>query len=278
MISEYLFARGSACAMKSPRWLLALALLTSCGTVLHAAKIDPQEISNGIFHLKPQHPIEELRTEALRATPPAESGQFRNPDLVELVKLDPTIKLDIRYATKDNFLSTPMYSQARAFLQRPAAEALARANQKLHTEGYGVLIHDAYRPWYVTKMFWDATPDDKKIFVADPATGSKHNRGCAVDLSIYDLKTGREVSMPSVYDEMTQRAFADYPGGTALERQHRAILRRAMESEGFLVYPNEWWHFDYKEWKQYPIMNVRFEDLGGGSASVHATRAQRTIQ
>ena len=278
MISEYLLARGSACAMKSPRWFLAFALLISSGTLLHAGKFEPQEISNGIFHLKPQRPVDELRAEALRATPPPEAGQFRSPDLVELVKLDPAIKLDIRYATKDNFLSTPMYSQARAFLQRPAAEALARANRKLHAEGYGVLIHDAYRPWYVTKMFWDATPDDKKIFVANPATGSKHNRGCAVDLSIYDLKTGREVSMPSVYDEMTERAFADYPGGTVQERQHRAILRRAMESEGFLVYPNEWWHFDYKDWKQYPIMNVRFEDLGGGTSSARASRAQRTIQ
>jgi zinc D-Ala-D-Ala dipeptidase len=278
MISEYLFARGSACVMKSPKWLLAFALLISSGTLLHAGKFEPQEISNGIFHLKPQRPVEELRSEALHATPPPESGQFRDPDLVELVKLDPSIKLDIRYATKDNFLSTPMYSQARAFLQRPAAEALARANQKLHAEGYGVVIHDAYRPWYVTKMFWDATPDDKKIFVADPATGSKHNRGCAVDLSIYDLKTGREVSMPSVYDEMTQRAFADYPGGTAQERQHRTILRRAMEGEGFLIYPNEWWHFDYKDWKQYPIMNVRFEDLGGGASSARATRAQRAMQ
>lgn len=263
--------------MKSPGLRLCFALLVSCGTLLHAGTFEPrQEISNGIFHLKPQRPVEELRAEALRANPPAETGQFRKPDLLELVKLDPGIKLDIRYATNENFLSTPMYSQARAFLQRPAAEALVRANQRLHAEGYGVVIHDAYRPWYVTKMFWDATPDDKKIFVADPATGSKHNRGCAVDLSMYDLKTGREVSMPSVYDEMTPRAFADYPGGTTDERQHRATLRSAMEAEGFAVYPNEWWHFDYKDWKEYPIMNVRFEDVGGGGQA-RAVKAQRTI-
>jgi len=265
--------------MKSSRLRVSLILLVSCGTLLHAGEFSPrQEISNGIFHLKPQRPIEELRAEALRAVPPTESGQFRRPDLIELTKLDPTIKLDIRYATVQNFLSTPMYSQARAFLQRPAAEALMRANQKLHAEGYGVLIHDAYRPWYVTKMFWEATPDDKKIFVADPATGSKHNRGCAVDLSIYDMKTGREVSMPSIYDEMTPRAFADYPGGSSEERDHRTILRRAMESEGFTVYPNEWWHFDYKEWKEYPIMNVRFEDLGGGQSATRVSKTQRSVQ
>jgi len=182
------------------------------------------------------------------------TGQFRRPELAKLAKLDPIIRLDIRYATNENFLSTPMYTQACI---SPAAEALARANHRLHAEGYGVLIHDAYRLWCVTKMFWDATPDDKKAFVADPALGSKHNRGCAVDLSIYDMKTGREVSMPSVYDEMTLRAFADYPGGTTEGRQHRATLRAAMESEGFEVYPNEWWHFDYKDWREYPIMNVR---------------------
>jgi zinc D-Ala-D-Ala dipeptidase len=264
----------------TPKLRLSLVLLISSATLLHAGSLQSSsspEISNGIFHLKPQRPVAELRAEALRSTPPIETGQFRRPDLVELVKLDPTIKLDIRYATDQNFLSTPMYSQARAFLQRPAAQALIRANQKLHAEGFGVVIHDAYRPWYVTKMFWDATPDDKKIFVADPATGSKHNRGCAVDLSIYDLKTGREVSMPSVYDEMTPRAFAEYPGGTEEERLHRATLRGAMEAEGFTIYPNEWWHYDFKDWKEYPIMNVRFEDLGGGPETTRVNGTQRTV-
>lgn len=264
--------------MTTPRWRLSLVLLISSAVLLHARTVQPQEISDGIFHLKPLRPVEVLRAEALQAAPPVEDGEFRKPDLVELLKLDPSIRLDIRYATSQNFLSTPMYSQARAFLQRPAAEALARANQKLHAEGYGVVIHDAYRPWYVTKMFWDATPDDKKIFVADPAVGSKHNRGCAVDVSLYDLKTGIEVSMPSLFDEMTPRAFPDYPGGTAEERQHRATLRGAMEAEGFTIYPNEWWHYDYKDWKEYPIMNVRFEDIGGGQGGARANKTQRSVQ
>src|SRR5438132_5350764 len=112
--------------------------------------------------------------------PPQEPGPFRQPDLVEISKLDPTIKLDIRYATKNNFLGRPVYKQARAFLQRPAAEALVRVNQTLRTKGYGLIIHDGYRPWYVTKIFWDATPEDKKIFVADPSKGSRQNRGCVV--------------------------------------------------------------------------------------------------
>jgi len=214
------------------------------------------------FRIAPLHPVEELREEALKAEPPHESGRFRRPELVELIKLDPTIKLDIRYATDNNFMSTPLYSQARAFLQRPAAQALLRAHRALRKQGYGLLIHDGYRPWFVTKMFWDATPDDKKIFVADPAKGSRHNRGCAVDLTLYDLKTGEAVEMPSGYDEMTKRAYADYPGGTDEQRDRRAILRRAMEKEGFKVNPEEWWHFDYKDWGKYPILNVKFEDLG----------------
>jgi D-alanyl-D-alanine dipeptidase len=218
-----------------------------------------QEVS---FRIQPLRPVEELRAEALKAQPPREQGTFRKPDLVELVKLDPTIKLDVRYATTNNFLGTPLYSQARAFLQRPAAEALVRAHRELQSQGYGLIIHDGYRPWYVTEIFWEATPGDKKIFVANPASGSLHNRGCAVDLSLYDLQTGKEVTMPSGYDEMTKRAYADYAGGTAEKRARRALLRSAMEKQGFAVNPDEWWHFDYKDWKQYPIQNVKFEDLG----------------
>ena len=222
--------------------------------------------------IRPTRPIDELRVEALTATPPKETGSFRKPDLVELAPLDPGIHLDIRYATANDFLGTPVYSQARAFLQRPAAEALLPVLQKLEPLGYGLLIHDAYRPWYVTKIFWDATPPEGKIFVADPAQGSRHNRGCAVDLTLYDLASGKPLEMPGTYDEMSPRSFPDYPGGTSLQRWHRDLLRRAMESEGFTVYEAEWWHFDYKDWKEYPILNVPFEKLGVGAgtgAAVH---------
>ncbi len=220
-----------------------------------------------VARTKPLRPVDELRAEALKATPPVESGSLRKPDLVELASLDPTIHLDIRYATSNDFLGTPVYSQARAFLQRPAAEALLRVQRKLSALGYGLLIHDAYRPWYVTKIFWDATPPEGKIFVADPAQGSRHNRGCAVDLTLYDLPTGRPIEMPGTYDEMSPRSFPDYPGGTSLQRWHRDLLRRAMESEGFSVYEAEWWHFDYKDWKEYPILNVPFEKLDSSNAT-----------
>jgi D-alanyl-D-alanine dipeptidase len=209
--------------------------------------------------------VENLRSEALNAAPPLEKEHFRAPDLVELISLDPSIHLDIRYATSNDFLGVPVYTQARAFLQRPAAVALLRVLQKLKPLGYGLLIHDGYRPWYVTKIFWDATPPEGKIFVADPAKGSRHNRGCAVDLTLYDLKTGAPVEMTGFYDEMSPRSFPDYPGGTSLQRWHRDLLRRAMESEGFTVYESEWWHFDYKDWPEYGILNIPFEKLGTGS-------------
>jgi len=194
--------------------------------------------------------------------PPREKGPFRTPDLVELTTIDPTIRLDVRYATSNNFVGRPVYTEARAFLQRPAAEALLRAHRALAPKGYGLLIFDGYRPWSVTKLFWDITPPDKHDFVADPKEGSKHNRGCAVDLSLYELVSGKEVPMPSAYDEMSERAAASYAGGTPEARTHRELLRAAMEKEGFRVYPVEWWHFDYKDWRKYPILDLPFSDLG----------------
>jgi len=213
------------------------------------------------YHVTPLHLVAELRKKALKLSPPEEAGPFRKPELVELTTLDTAIHLDIRYATTNDFLGVPVYTQARAFMQVPAAGALLRVLHKLHPLGYGLLIHDAYRPWYVTKIFWDATPQAGKIFVADPQKGSKHNRGCAVDLTLYDLATGQPVEMPGLYDEMSPRSFPNFPGGTSLQRWHRDLLRRAMESEGFTVNEDEWWHFDYKDWKQYPILNVAFENL-----------------
>lgn len=192
---------------------------------------------------------------------PRARGKFRQPDLVELVKLDPTLKLDIRYATANNFTGRPVYTEARAFLQRPAAAALLRAQRKLKAQGYGLLIFDGYRPWAITKLFWDITPPEKRNFVADPAKGSKHNRGCAVDLSLYALKTGQEVEMPGAYDEFSERSYPTYKGGTAEQRQRRDLLRRALEVEGFTVNEYEWWHFDYKDWRRYPILNLSFAEL-----------------
>jgi len=193
--------------------------------------------------------------------PPAQPGSLHKRDLVELSRLDPGIHRDIRYATAENIVHRPVYRQARAFLQRPAAEALVRANRELASKGYGLLVFDGYRPWSVTKFFWDHVRPDQRAFVADPKKGSKHNRGCAVDLSLYDLATGGEVGMPSAYDETSERASPDYAGGTAQQRARRDLLRAAMEKEGFTVEENEWWHFNFLDWKDYPILDIPFEAI-----------------
>ncbi len=175
--------------------------------VLRRLQMGPAK--GGQLRLQPVRPVAELLRADRELTPPAESTAFLAPDLVEPSRLDATIRLDIRYATTNNFLGTIVYSSARAFLQRPAALALVRAARVLRPLGFGILIHDAYRPWYVTKP----------------------------------------------------RALSDYPGGTSRQRWHRALLRRVLEAEGFIVNPSEWWHFDFRDWQQYQILNIPFEDI-----------------
>ena len=184
--------------------------------------------------------------------------------MIELTELSNTIKLDIRYDTANNFVGRPVYTEARAFLQRAAAAAVVRVHEKLREQGLGLVIFDGYRPWTITKLFWEVVSEDKRKFVADPAKGSKHNRGCAVDLSIYNLRSGKLIDMPSDFDEFTERASPNYTGGTEKERANRDLLRSLMEAEGFSVNPNEWWHFDYKDWEKYAIYDISFADAAGG--------------
>lgn len=194
-----------------------------------------------------------------QSRPPTEQGK-REAHLIELIKLDKTIKLDIRYATANNFMGKQVYPEARAFLQKPAAKSAVRVHKKLKKQGLGLVIYDGYRPWTITKLFWDSVTPEFRKFVADPAKGSKHNRGCAVDLSIFDLKTGKNVPMPSAYDEFSDRASPKYTGGTDEERRNRDLLRSLMEAEGFIVNENEWWHFDFKDWEQYAIYDISFAE------------------
>jgi D-alanyl-D-alanine dipeptidase len=182
-------------------------------------------------------------------------------DFVDLQALEPTIRLDVRYATADNVLGRPLYPSARAFLRRPVAEALLRVHRSLWASGYGLVVFDAYRPWSVTKVLWDETPPGKRGFVANPARGSNHNRGCAVDLSLYARATGEPVPMPSAYDEMTPRSASDFPGGTAEARAHRDRLRAAMEAGHFRVEHHEWWHFNHRDCARYPVQDVPFDLL-----------------
>jgi zinc D-Ala-D-Ala dipeptidase len=195
-----------------------------------------------------------------QTSPPSEENK-READLVELIKLEKSIKLDIRYARSDNFVGKPVYTEARAFMQRDAAEALARVHKLLKKQGLGLMIFDGYRPWSVTKLFWEVTPEDKRIFVADPKNGSRHNRGCAVDLSIYNRKTGKLLEMPTDFDDFTEKASPTYNGASEIQTQNRDLLRKSMEAEGFTVNKNEWWHFDYVDWQKYGIYDIAFSAI-----------------
>lgn len=248
-----------------------LAFTRDSHGVATAVKLGGQTLARRDFGAEVQAQIQaevhadpaRVRSEALAASPPVEPTPHRAAELVDLATIDPGIRFDIRYATSNNFMGFPLYERAGAYLQRPAAEAVGRAHRALAAQGYGLLIHDAYRPWFVTKMFWEATPPDARVFVADPAQGSRHNRGCAVDLTLYDLRTKTPVEMTGRYDEMSQRSYADYVGGTTRQRWLRDLLRREMEAQGFGVYPQEWWHFDYRDWAQYGIGTATFTELAG---------------
>jgi len=221
--------------------------------------------TGGAYKIKPLKPIEELRKTALAARPPHEPDVTLECELYDLRRIGENLKFDIRYATENNFMGERFYESQGAFLQKPAAYALLYVARSLSRHGLGMIVYDAYRPWYVTRMFYDATPDAQKNFVADPAKGSRHNRGTAVDVGLYDLKTGELIDMGSGYDEFSERASPKFAGATSYSRWHRKLLEHYMNRVGFSVYEDEWWHFDYKLGiMKYPIMNKTFDQLGGG--------------
>lgn len=186
-------------------------------------------------------------------------AQDARQELVDLEKYIPGIVLDIRYATPHNIMKRPVYTTSAAFMRRPAADALKNIQQELNKKGYGLKIYDGYRPYDVTVIFYEQFHDT--TFVASPYTGSRHNRGCAVDLTIIDLKTGKELEMPTPYDSFTREAHSAFAGLPVNIRKNRELLQQVMLKHGFVIYPDEWWHFDFAGWQQYPIMNISFETL-----------------
>jgi len=192
-----------------------------------------------------------------QASAPVTSGV----SLVEVNRLDPGIRLDIRYATAHNFTGHPLYPEARALLLPEPAEALVKTHRSLRGQGYGILVYDAYRPWSVTRSLWNSASeaDRRNGYVADPAIGSRHNRGCAVDVGLYALDTGTEVPMPSAFDDFSERAHADWRGGSPAARRTRDLLRGAMEAEGFTVLPNEWWHFNFRDCDSQPLLDIAID-------------------
>ncbi|MDP9081407.1 MAG: M15 family metallopeptidase [Bacteroidota bacterium] len=210
-----------------------------CG--LKAAKA--QDYS-GILHVENQAQY----LEEVKADP--------NKKLVEIKKYIPEITLDIRYATANNFMHRKMYQQAKAFARLPVVMALKDVEADLKTRGLGLKIYDAYRPYSVTVKFYKETPDTN--FVADPKKGSKHNRGCAIDLGLIDLKTGKDMDMPTGFDTFSRKAGANYQDLPKKEIENRELLKSVMQAHGFKVISTEWWHYDYNGWPNYPLLDIPF--------------------
>jgi len=182
-----------------------------------------------------------------------------NKKLVEIKKYIPGIVLDIRYATANNFTHHVMYPEAKAFVRLPVVLALQHVETDLKKRGLGLKIYDAYRPYSVTVKFYTMVHDTN--FVADPRKGSKHNRGCAIDLSLIDLNTGKELNMPTGFDSFSKKAAAKYPDLTKEQLHNRALLKAVMEAHGFTELPTEWWHFDFNGWKNYELLDVPFSAI-----------------
>jgi D-alanyl-D-alanine dipeptidase len=181
--------------------------------------------------------------------------------LVEIQKQIPSVKLDLRYATRHNITHTKLYPVAKAYAVSKVVDALEKVQAQLAEQGLGLVIWDAYRPLSVTKQLNEATPPEQKSFVADPVKGSIHNRGCAIDATLYSLETGHELSGPSAFDEFDEKASPYYKGGSVLKRTHRDTLRHVMEENGFTVEYNEWWHYNWHEWEQYDVLDIPIKAL-----------------
>ena len=234
----------------------AYCLLIGITSILYGCSEPKQDT----FYIDPVKEISELRNISLNSPTPKLDSIDSHLNLVDLKKIDNKLKLDIRYASENNFMRSKFYNSSRAFLNSEAAQNLLNAHRELEKKGYGIVIFDAYRPWYVTKMFWEGTPEALKHFVADPEKGSVHNRGCAIDIGLYDMITGKNIDMISGYDEFTERAYPNYNGGEKSKRDIRDLLISTMERNDFSVYEYEWWHFNYKNCNS-GILNYSFEEL-----------------
>lgn len=179
-------------------------------------------------------------------------------DLVELKEIIPDIVLDIRYATTDNFVGEALYPSARCFLAKEPAMALKEVQADLKTQGYRLKVFDGYRPLSVQKRMWEILPDNR--YVADPATGSNHNRGYSVDVTLLDLE-GNELPMPSKFDDFSERAHLDYMDCPEEAIRHRQILQETMARHGFSGIDSEWWHFNYKGYQDQPILDIDLDQL-----------------
>jgi D-alanyl-D-alanine dipeptidase len=223
---------------------------------LDEALVPRDPAADGILlRVSPSRPIDELVREAKAASPPRDPAATLRSDLVDVGGLDPSIRVDLRYAGDQNAVGGRVLGASRAFLQRPAAEALVRIHRGLKPKGFGLVVHDAFHPWWITRLVWDAAPPELRRFLDDPARGSGYNRGTTVDVGLYRLADGRAVEMPSLYAEVSLRAYKDFPGGTSEERWHRDLLVEAIEAEDFTVAATQWWRCEFADGDRFPVLD-----------------------
>jgi len=220
------------------RLLLALILLSYCTYAQNKYGLHPTTLT-------------EYKA-SIRANPEKE--------LIELKDVIPELVLDIRYATTNNFTGAKVYKLARAYARKPVADALQKAQADFNKLGYGIKIYDGYRPYSATIKFYELMKGDT-TYVANPYKGSRHNRGCALDMTIIDLKTKQELKMPSDYDAMQKESWPSTPVLDPTIRKSRDTLISIMEKNGFRVYTTEWWHFDFVGFEKYEVMDIDFEQL-----------------
>lgn len=183
-------------------------------------------------------------------------------DLIDIREVLPDVRLDIRYATSNNFTKEVLYPEPRCILRREVAEALVKVQASLQRLNMELVIYDCYRPLSVQRKMWEIVPDEN--FVANPEKGSRHNRGAAVGVGLFD-NYGKRVKMPTEFDDFTEKAHhnnIDLPSEVLVSRQN---LRTAMENNGFAALPSEWWHYDYLGWQRYSVLDVPFSQVPGPS-------------
>lgn len=180
-------------------------------------------------------------------------------ELINLETFIPGIVLDIRYATANNFVGEKIYTLARAYSRKSVAGALRKAQEEFKKLGYGIKIYDAYRPYAATVKFYEVYHDT--TYVASPYRGSRHNRGCALDMTLIDLRSGKDLKMPTEFDSFRKEAWPSTPMTDPEIKKNRDTIIRIMKQCGFKVNGSEWWHFDFIGWKNYEVMDINFEEL-----------------
>jgi D-alanyl-D-alanine dipeptidase len=182
-------------------------------------------------------------------------------EMMELKQLVPNIKYDLAYAQKSNFTKHRLYPKRlkSTYLRKEPALALAKIAEELAVKGLGILVWDAYRPYFVTERFWKLIHDER--YVANPIKGSGHNRGIAIDMTLYELSSGTLIDMPTGFDDFSENAHHGYQNISEINIKNREILKGVMEKNGFIKFETEWWHYSWPSPSKYDVLNIPFSQL-----------------